>query len=116
MYIQYIYTNKMANLSTKKLISLRMDLDILNWFKTMQPRGYQTYIHSILKDYVEQNKEKKLYSAGRAQEIFRKYHAQCFWHYDENLTVDTNNIHLVIEGLRKYGGKDGLILAQELSE
>jgi len=51
---------------------------------------------------------------GRAQEIFRQYYAQCFWHYSPMLEVNEANISLVIQGLKKYGGKSGLLLADEL--
>jgi uncharacterized protein (DUF4415 family) len=35
----------------KKMISLRIDKDVLDWFKA-QGKGYQSYMNAILKSYV----------------------------------------------------------------
>jgi len=53
-------------------------------------------------------------AAGRAQELFHRYYARCFWHYDSNLEITPNNIDLVINGLKKHGGREGFLLAEEL--
>lgn len=113
LYIHFVYTAIMAS---KKLISLRIDQKILDWFRKRQPVGYQTLIHSVLEEYVNDKEKQLARAAGRAQEIFRQYHAQCFWHYDPCLVITPENISLVIEGLRKYGGKQGMALAEELAE
>lgn len=36
----------------KKTISIRLDNDVMEWFKTNYKRGYQTRINSLLKAYV----------------------------------------------------------------
>ncbi|MGB3535733.1 MAG: BrnA antitoxin family protein [Microcoleaceae cyanobacterium] len=36
---------------TKKLISIRLDSDILDWFKS-QGKGYQSSINNVLRSYV----------------------------------------------------------------
>ena len=36
----------------KKTISIRLDNDVMEWFKTNYQRGYQTRINSLLKAYV----------------------------------------------------------------
>jgi hypothetical protein len=100
----------------KTLISLRLDTDLLSWFKKQQPIGYQTLMHSVLERYQEEANIQAARSCGRAQEIFRRFYAQCFWHYDQNLKISEENIHLVIDGLRKHGGREGLILAEELCQ
>lgn len=42
----------------KKPVSLRLDDDVVTWFKT-QGKGYQTHINAVLRSYVEaQNQEK----------------------------------------------------------
>jgi uncharacterized protein (DUF4415 family) len=46
----------------KKLISIRLDEDVVAWFK-QQGRPYQTLINSVLKAYVEHQKQ-----ARRGQE------------------------------------------------
>lgn len=42
----------------KKAISLRIDDEVLRWFKT-QGKGYQTRINAVLKAYVKVQKEKR---------------------------------------------------------
>jgi uncharacterized protein (DUF4415 family) len=37
---------------TKRLISLRLDEDVLEWFRARGP-GYQTRINAVLRSYVE---------------------------------------------------------------
>ena len=44
--------------STKKLLTLRVDDDVLAWFKS-QGRGYQTRINSLLRAYMDANQEQR---------------------------------------------------------
>ncbi len=39
---------------TKSQVTLRVDADVLAWFKS-QGKGYQTHINSLLKAYMEAN-------------------------------------------------------------
>jgi uncharacterized protein (DUF4415 family) len=39
----------------KQMVSLRLDSDVLDWFKR-QGRGYQTKINAVLRAYVEAHK------------------------------------------------------------
>ncbi|MGE4046250.1 MAG: BrnA antitoxin family protein [Acetobacteraceae bacterium] len=41
----------------KKQLTLRLDADLIDWFKTHAPNGegYQTSINSALREYVEQH-------------------------------------------------------------
>jgi len=73
-------------------------------------------MHAVLQQHVEQQIRNQVRLAGRAQEIFRNFHARCFWHYDRSLEITPDNIHLVIEGLKKYGGREGYLLASELCQ
>jgi hypothetical protein len=98
----------------KKAISMRVDPQLLAWYRKKRPRGYQTLMHAVLKAYVEEQTRREAWIAGRAQEFFRRFHAQCFWHYDPDLEIDADNIRLVIDGLRKFGGREGFLLAEEL--
>ena len=38
---------------SKKPISIRIDTDILEWFRCKEGRKYQTYINAVLRSYVE---------------------------------------------------------------
>lgn len=42
---------EVVNLRAKKLVSLRLDQDVLDWFKATGP-GYQTRMNAALKAYV----------------------------------------------------------------
>lgn len=117
MYIHNVYTIPMENPGRKKkLVSIRISSDVLNWFKSSAEHGYQTLIHSVLEQYVSDQRLRSERHAGRAQELFRKFHARCFWHMDPNLVITPKNLPIVIEGLRKYGGREGLISAEELCQ
>lgn len=48
---------KMVEPITKKSISIRLDSDVLDWFKS-QGKGYQTSINNVLRTYVEHQKTK----------------------------------------------------------
>ena len=45
----------------KQQITLRIDADVIAWFKSSKPRGegYQTDINRVLREYVTQQKAKK---------------------------------------------------------
>lgn len=43
----------------KKTITLRMDSDVLEWFRS-SGKGYQTRINAILRSYFEANKKKNV--------------------------------------------------------
>ena len=99
-------------MSEKKAISLRLDESILNWFKSRNSGGgYQTAINETLGNYIKKVQEAEVHVCGRAQEIFRQYYGQCFWHLKPDLMIEPKNLFLVLEGLRKYGGKAGSTLA-----
>lgn len=44
--------------SVKKQVTIRIDDDVLQWFKTKGP-GYQTRMNQVLRSYVEAQREKK---------------------------------------------------------
>ncbi len=48
---------KMVNPITKKSISIRLDSDILDWFKS-QGKGYQSIINNVLRTYVNHQQNK----------------------------------------------------------
>ena len=43
--------------STKKLLSLRLDADVVDWFKQRGP-GYQTKMNAVLRAFVQQKKKR----------------------------------------------------------
>ena len=42
----------------KQQITLRLDANILDWFKRRTPKGYQTDINRVLQDYISQQDKK----------------------------------------------------------
>ncbi len=48
---------------SKQPISLRVDTDVLNWFKAQGPR-YQSRINAVLRSYMQQRREEKKRRAG----------------------------------------------------
>lgn len=98
-------------------ISIRLDPDIIEFFKSRQSTaGYQTAISCVLRDHVEKDRLRRVFAAGRAQELFRQYHAQCFWHMRPDLVITQELVPVVIQGLRRYGGRQGFQLAHELDQ
>jgi len=105
----------LSNKNRKIAISLRIREPILNWFRSRAPDGgYQTLLNAVLEEYVNNQIQLSNHLAGRGQELFRQYYAQCFWHYDKTLHIGPHNIQLVIDGLKKYGGREGFLIAKEL--
>jgi hypothetical protein len=98
----------------KTPISIRVESDLLNWFKQVAPNGYQVLIQDVLRKYRRDQDERLQKILGRAQQIFLQYHAKCFWHIRKDLEVTREDITIIQEGLRKYGGLEGLRLADEL--
>ena len=45
-------TAKLVQPMTKQAISLRVDSDVLDWFKS-QGKGYQSLMNAVLRSYVE---------------------------------------------------------------
>ena len=52
MFAQAIVRKGLKPVSRKSQITLRLDTEVLEWFKT-QGRGYQTRINAVLKAYKE---------------------------------------------------------------
>lgn len=45
-------SNSAAAAPVKQIVTIRLDVDTLNWFKAAGP-GYQTRINQILRDYMD---------------------------------------------------------------
>ncbi len=50
-------TAKMVTPMAKKAVSIRLDGDVLDWFKS-QGKGYQSMINSVLRTYVNHQQNK----------------------------------------------------------
>jgi hypothetical protein len=50
-----------------------------------------------------------------ANRLFREFYASCFWHYRPDLSITEESVPLVIRGLRRHGGKKGLLAAAQLT-
>jgi hypothetical protein len=98
----------------KTPISIRLESDLLDWFKQVAPKGYQVMIQDVLRNYRREREQRTQNIIGRAQQIFSQYHAKCFWHLRKDLKVTIENLSIIQNGLRKYGGLEGLRLAAEL--
>lgn len=98
----------------KTPISIRLETDLLDWFKQVAPQGYQVMIQDVLRDYRRDRERRTQNILGRAQQIFIQYHAKCFWHLRRDLKITLDNLSIIQNGLRKYGGLEGLRLASEL--
>ncbi|WP_442124040.1 BrnA antitoxin family protein [Massilia sp. 2TAF26] len=47
--------NKNAASGVKQIVTIRLDVDMLEWFKSAGP-GYQTRINQVLREYMEANR------------------------------------------------------------
>ena len=47
-----------SSLPLKQIVTIRLDVDMLNWFKAAGP-GYQTRINQILRDHMDAQKAGK---------------------------------------------------------
>jgi uncharacterized protein (DUF4415 family) len=56
MFAQAVVKHGLKPGPTKKLLTLRVDDDVLAWFKS-QGRGYQTRINTLLRAYMDANRE-----------------------------------------------------------
>ena len=69
-------TAKMSVPIPKKSISIRLDSDILDWFKG-QGKGYQSMINNVLRTYINHQQNKAL--------IPENYHSQ-----DDDIILDSD--------------------------
>ena len=48
-------TNALSSTGVKQIVTIRLDVDMLEWFKSAGP-GYQTRINQVLREYMESNR------------------------------------------------------------
>ena len=51
-----------------------------------------------------------------ADRLYREFYARCFWHCPRDLVITEELIPLVVQGLRKNGGRRGFILSAKLRQ
>jgi hypothetical protein len=51
-----------------------------------------------------------------ANQLYRQYHALCFWHSPRDLVITEELIYFVAKGLRNHGGRRGFVLAGKLDQ
>lgn len=51
---------------------------------------------------------------GELRDVFRRYHARCFWSWSPDTEVGLNDLPEIIRGLRMHGGREGFLLAGKL--
>jgi len=49
-----------------------------------------------------------------ANRLFHEFYAVCFWHLKPDLVVTEQLVPLIIAGLRKHGGRRGMLAADRL--
>ena len=49
-----------------------------------------------------------------ARQAFEKYSAQCFWSWDQEMTIEERHLPGIIRGLRLHGGHAGYRIVEEL--
>ena len=57
MFVRGIVRRGLKPVVRKKQLTLRMDSDVIEWFKR-QGQGYQTRINSLLRAYMEEHRRK----------------------------------------------------------
>jgi uncharacterized protein (DUF4415 family) len=57
MFAKAILRRGLAPVSAKEQVTLRLDADVLGWFRS-QGKGYQTKINALLRAYVEARRGK----------------------------------------------------------
>lgn len=58
LFAQAIVRHGLPTAKTKTQVTLRLDSDVLDWFKA-QGRGYQTHINQLLRAYMEAQQSAK---------------------------------------------------------
>ena len=58
LYTEFFRKGKLRMPKSKPLISIRLDPDVLDWFKS-QGAGYQTRMNAVLRMYMEAQKHNK---------------------------------------------------------
>jgi uncharacterized protein (DUF4415 family) len=72
MFARAIIRHNLKPVSKKELLTLRVDRDVLAWFKA-QGRGYQTRINALLRAYMEANQQQseKKSTSDRSKQLGR---------------------------------------------
>lgn len=49
-----------------------------------------------------------------ARRAYRRFYARCFWSYDPDLEIGTDDIEWVAEGLKRHGDREAWEIAHRL--
>jgi hypothetical protein len=52
----------------------------------------------------------------RARQLFLEFYAACFWHLKPDLNITEETIPAILHGLRRHGGRRGVLAAAALEE
>jgi hypothetical protein len=66
---------------------------------------------SATSNEIDSNLERRL---ALARQAFRDFYARCFWSCRRDLVITEEQLPMVIEGLREYGGHRGYRIVAEL--
>jgi len=57
---------------------------------------------------------KEMVRIREARRAYRKFYDRCFWSFDPNYTIRSNDIQWVAEELMKNGGRSGYLVGAKL--
>jgi len=57
---------------------------------------------------------KSMVQVREARKAYKRYHSRCFWSFDPNYKILSNDLAWVADRLMTYGGKEGWTLGSKL--
>jgi hypothetical protein len=64
--------------------------------------------------FLSSDEARNMVRVREAQRAFRRFYAQCFWYFRQDMKVTLADIPEIARGLRKNGGREGFLLAEKL--
>ena len=68
----------------------------------------------MINEAVTQNEAILASRLREARNAFDMFYAQCFWYWRKDKPITEADIPEIARGLRQYGGRQGLLLAEKL--
>lgn len=102
-------------------IYIKLDDDVISHFRVAGP-GYQARMNAALRAAMLTSNgptqtgrsSSKQRAIAHAQVAFERYFAQAFWHLRPEALITEHTLPDVINGLRRYGGRDGFREAEKI--